>query len=162
MLLGREASSVVSNRGRLDSASSDPVEEGEAEAGRARGDAVGVFVTGPGNGCFETRDATGDFTRAVGRRWRLEPSDASSRTVQHASGYHLLCDPFSATHASMKQRSRLYRRGVDWRLWLHRKGVDKEVAVEEAATSVFGVVEAIAAMCEGEVERCRAGEFAIV
>ncbi|RWV91874.1 hypothetical protein BHE74_00029665, partial [Ensete ventricosum] len=147
MLLGREASSVVSNRGRLDSASSDP--------GRARGDAVGVSVTGPGNGCFETGDATGDFTRAVGRCWRLEPSDASSRTVQHASGYHLLCDPFSAAHASMcvgglKQRSRLCIRGVDWRLWLHRKGVDKEVAVEEAATSVFGVAEAVAAMCEGE------------
>ncbi|RRT43362.1 hypothetical protein B296_00021862 [Ensete ventricosum] len=43
---------------------------------------VGVYVTVPGDGCFETGDAVGGFTGAVGRRRRLEPSDASSRTVQ--------------------------------------------------------------------------------
>ncbi|RRT82682.1 hypothetical protein B296_00018196 [Ensete ventricosum] len=99
MLLGREVGSVVSNRGRLDPANSDPgdherrsrsplaeaatpvgsfwaaaetkgkskrstdlkgriVEEGEAVAGGARGDVVGVSMTGPGNGCFETGDVT--------------------------------------------------------------------------------------------------------
>ncbi|RZR96025.1 hypothetical protein BHM03_00024949 [Ensete ventricosum] len=40
------------------------VEEGEAEAGRGRGDAVGVSVTGPRNGCFETGDMAGGFTGA--------------------------------------------------------------------------------------------------
>ncbi|KAJ8485363.1 hypothetical protein OPV22_017848 [Ensete ventricosum] len=51
------------------------VEEGEAEAGRVRGDAVGVSVTGSGNGYLETRDAAGDFTGAKVRDvmpWRGE------------------------------------------------------------------------------------------
>ncbi|RZS15009.1 hypothetical protein BHM03_00046778 [Ensete ventricosum] len=55
---------------------------------------MGVKVMGPRNSCFETWDMVGDFTRAVGRRRRLEPSDASSRTVQHTGGYHRLYDPF--------------------------------------------------------------------
>ncbi|RWW50183.1 hypothetical protein BHE74_00043582 [Ensete ventricosum] len=38
------------------------VEEGEAEASEVRGDVVGVSVTGPRNGCFETGDAAGGFT----------------------------------------------------------------------------------------------------
>ncbi|RZR98825.1 hypothetical protein BHM03_00028263 [Ensete ventricosum] len=38
------------------------VEEGEAMAGGARGDVVGVSMTGPENGCFET----GDLTEGIG------------------------------------------------------------------------------------------------
>ncbi|RRT54340.1 hypothetical protein B296_00022333 [Ensete ventricosum] len=62
---------------------------------------MGVFVTEARNGCFETGDAASDFTGAIGRRQRLEPNDASSRTVQHTSGYNQVCDPFFIAHAAM-------------------------------------------------------------
>ncbi|RRT63100.1 hypothetical protein B296_00004781 [Ensete ventricosum] len=35
-----------------------------------------------GDGCFKTWDVAGGFTGAVGQRRCLEPSDASSQTVQ--------------------------------------------------------------------------------
>ncbi|RRT53215.1 hypothetical protein B296_00008334 [Ensete ventricosum] len=44
------------------------VEEGEAEVIGARGDAVGVSMTGLGNDYFKTGDATSSFTGA--RRWK--------------------------------------------------------------------------------------------
>ncbi|RRT55917.1 hypothetical protein B296_00048155 [Ensete ventricosum] len=54
------------------------VEEGEAEAGGVRGDAVGVSVTGSGNGCFETGDVAGGFMGAVAvglRCWQCQTKE---------------------------------------------------------------------------------------
>ncbi|RWW70515.1 hypothetical protein BHE74_00021792 [Ensete ventricosum] len=58
------------------------VEEGEAEVGGARGDAVGVFVMGLGNDCFKTGDATSGFTGVVGRRRGLR-QEGSRREGSH-------------------------------------------------------------------------------
>ncbi|RRT36755.1 hypothetical protein B296_00047065 [Ensete ventricosum] len=48
------------------------VEEGEAEAGEARGDAVGVSMTGPRNDCFETGDMSAANDERDPNIWILE------------------------------------------------------------------------------------------